>query len=74
MTKATLARHREMNIADQNRKATTEHLEQLHSLIMAISTSRARQGRDGIFLPSFVKSVQDELSRMRAQLTRATVR
>jgi len=74
MTKSVLARHREMNMADQNRKAITEHIEKLGSLIMAISTSRARQGRDGIFLPSFVKEVQDELNRMRSQLTRATVR
>lgn len=74
MTKSVMARHREANMADQNRKAITEHIEKLSSIIMALSTSRARQGRDGFFLPSFVKEVQDELNRMRSQLTRTTVR
>ncbi len=74
MTKATLARHREANMADQNRKAITEHIEKLSALIDTISTDRGWQGRTGSFHVDYVASIQDELMKLRYDITRATVR
>ena len=74
MTKSLLARHREANIADHNKKAIAEHIEKLSTLIETISTDRGWQGRTGSFHVDYVESVQDELTKLRYDLTRATVR